>query len=396
MSDIAGKNIVLGVSGGIAAYKACTLVSLLKKCGANVDVIMTKSATEFVRPLTFEALSFRPVITDMFNRETPWEIAHVSLAKKADCFVIAPATANIIGKIANGIADDMLSTCVIATKAPVIIAPAMNTNMLENPIVEENIEKLRKRNYTILDIACGRLACGDIGKGKMAEPEDIFKAIKDVFEEKDLIGKRVLVTAGGTLEKVDPVRAIANFSSGKMGCAVAARAKARGAEVTLVLGNHSCALPSVNMVNASTTLDMYKCVMDRVDSNDIFVFAAAPCDYRPINISQSKIKSEQLSLTFVKNPDIAKAVGAIKGEKILVAFAAESDNLYENARKKLLEKNADFIVANDISLEGAGFNEDTNIVSLIERSETVHYQKMSKSLVADIILDKVSDLIKRK
>lgn len=391
------KNVVLGVTGGIACYKSCEIVSRLKKLGFDVDVIMTQHACEFVQPLTFETLSSRPVVTDMFDRKHPWEVEHISLAKKASVFVIAPATANIIGKLANGIADDMLSTTAMATKSKVIIAPAMNTNMYENPVVQENMQKLRQRGYIFVEPVAGRLACGDVGKGKMAEPVEIVEKIKEVLSEKqDLLGKKILVSSGATSQPIDGVRCITNYSSGKMGCAIAQNAADRGAEVTLVLGLHSCKVPqNVKIINVGTTDDMFEAVKDNYQQNDVVIMAAAPSDYKPAQTIKNKLKGNSIELKLEKNVDIAKYIGENKTEKqTLVIFAAETENLVENAKGKLKNKRADMVVANDVTKEGAGFNVDTNIATFISANEQKSMDKMTKDQLAVAILDEVLRICK--
>lgn len=386
------KNVVLGVTGGIACYKACQLVSSLKKKGYSVDVIMTKNACEFVSPLTFETLSGRPVVVSTFDRNHPWEVEHISLAKKADIFVIAPATANIIGKIACGIADDMLSTTVMATKSPVLVAPAMNTNMYENPVVRENIARLKSLGYLFIEPSVGRLACGDVGKGKMAEPSEIEAEIEKIlFPQNDFRGKKVLVTAGGTAQPIDGVRCITNYSSGKMGCAVAAAAAKRGAEVTLVLGLHSCETPSgVKTIKAETTAEMFEAVKKEYSEADAVIMAAAPSDYRPSEKIFNKIKGDEVTLKLVKNDDIAEFVGKNKhGDAVLVIFAAETENLIKNAEAKLAKKHAELVVANDVTKDGAGFGTDTNIATIIGGGIKRECEKMSKEELADVILDEI-------
>ncbi|MFZ5352635.1 MAG: bifunctional phosphopantothenoylcysteine decarboxylase/phosphopantothenate--cysteine ligase CoaBC [Bacillota bacterium] len=394
-------NIVLGVSGGIAAYKACDLTSKLKKLEANIDVIMTKSAAEFVTPLTFQSLSLNQVAVDMFDAPKYWEIEHISLAKKADLMVIAPATANIIGKLAGGIADDMLTTTAMATKAPILIAPAMNVNMYENPIVQRNIEALKALGYIFAEPGAGRLACGDIGKGKMAEPAEIVEKILQIMSPKrDLEGRTVIVTAGPTREAIDPVRYISNHSSGKMGYAIADRAARRGARVILVSGPANLSTPeSVTRVDVESTSDMLEGIMRYFEEADIIIKGAAPADYAPLVYSQNKIKKseEELVLRLKKNPDIAAELGRIKGSRILVGFAAETNDLIENAKAKIEKKNFDFIVANDVTIEGAGFGTDTNLVKLIDREGNIdELPMMKKSEIADIILDRISELIRKR
>lgn len=391
------KNVVLGVTGGIACYKSCEIVSRLKKLGFGVDVIMTQHACEFVQPLTFETLSSRPVVTDMFDRKHPWEVEHISLAKKASVFVIAPATANIIGKLANGIADDMLSTTAMATKSKIIIAPAMNTNMYENPVVQENMQKLKQRGYIFVEPVAGRLACGDVGKGKMAEPAEIVEKITQVLSEKqDFLGKKILVSSGATSQPIDGVRCITNYSSGKMGCAIAQNAADRGAEVTLVLGLHSCKVPqNVKVINVGTTDDMFEAVKDNYTQNDVVIMAAAPSDYKPAQAITNKLKGNSIELKLEKNVDIAKYIGENKTEKqTLVIFAAETENLIENAKGKLKNKRADMVVANDVTKEGAGFNVDTNIATFISANEQRSMDKMTKDQLAVAILDEVLRICK--
>lgn len=386
-------NVLLGVSGGIACYKACEVVSRLKKLNAGVDVVMTKHATEFVAPLTFETLSNRPVVSDMFSREREWEVEHIALAKKADLCIIAPATANIISKLAEGIADDMLTTTYLALKCPVIIAPAMNTNMYENPVIKANLEKLRKSGVIVVDSAEGRLACGDVGKGKMAEPLDIVaKAVEVLCPKRDYAGKRVLVTAGATRENIDGVRFITNRSSGKMGIEIAKAAVKRGAEVVLVKGLVQVGVPSYisKVVAVESTEQMYEAVMANYKDCDVIIKAAAPSDYRPKKKITDKLKGEEITLELVKNPDIAKAVGKEKGERKLVVFCAETRELMESAMKKLADKNADMVVANDVTMQGAGFDSDTNIVTIAKKDGFLKsYPVMPKSQVADVILDEI-------
>ena len=384
-------NVLLGVSGGIACYKSCEVVSRLKKLGAGVDVIMTEHATEFISPLTFETLSARPVVSDMFARKKQWEVEHISLAKKADLCIIAPATANVIAKFADGIADDMLTTTYLALKCPIIVAPAMNTNMYENVAFKENVNKLKSRGVIVIDSVEGRLACGDSGKGKMAEPVDIVaKALEVLCPKSDYAGKKVLVTAGATRENIDGVRFITNRSSGKMGIEIAKAVVKRGGSVVLVKGLTQIDVPSYidKVVNVETTCQMYDAVMEIYCDCDVIIKAAAPSDYRPKDKIQNKLKGETLSLELVKNPDIAKAVGQVKGDRKLVVFCAETQNLIESAKDKLKSKNADVVVANDVTLEGAGFDTDTNIVTIITRDgKSKSLPKMTKAEVADVILD---------
>lgn len=388
-----GKNVLVGVTGGIACYKACDLLSRLKKLGASVDVIMTENATKFVSPLTFETLSARPVTTDTFSRECPWEVEHIALAKKADLVVIAPATANIIAKLAHGIADDMLSTTCLAATAPMIICPAMNTAMLHAPITVENIAKLKARGVEFVDSACGILACGDVGDGRLAEIDEIVNAITKSFTVKrDLEGKSVLVTVGGTEENIDPVRVITNHSSGKMGIALVQEAIKRGAKVTAVIGRVSVDIPTdAEIIKVRTTDEMATETIRRADY-DYIIMAAAPSDYKVLNVGMSKIKANKLNLELIKNIDISAEVGKIKKGKMVI-FSAETDNLIENAVKKLEKKNADLVVANDVTREGAGFNTDTNIVTIIGRSGILkESDKLLKSKVAELIIDEMVKL----
>lgn len=390
-----GKNAVLGVTGCIAAYKACDLVSRLVKLGMGVDVIMTKSAAEFVGPLSFETLSGRRTVVDMFDRNFVYEAEHVSLAKKADVFIVAPATANSIAKFAHGIADDMLSTTFLASKAPKVVCPAMNTGMLDNENTVENIEKLISRGVHIIEPGCGRLACGDIGRGRMAEPADIAAFIeKLLMPDNDFAGKTVLVTAGPTEEPIDGVRYLTNRSSGKMGVAIAEAAAERGAKVIFVHGKLSVSVPksAAASIAVSTTAEMKEAVLANVAEADCIIMAAAPADYRSESFSKAKLKDEKITLSFLKNDDIAKAVGKIKGDRKLVIFSAETENLRDNAVKKMISKNADMVVANDVTKEGAGFNLDTNIASLISRDRNEDLPIMKKTELADIILDWVLKL----
>lgn len=390
-----GKSVVLGVSGGIAAYKSCEIVSRLKKLGAEVDVVMTANAEEFVTPLTFETLSNHKVVRGTFDEREEHDVKHVSLAKKADVFVVAPATANVIAKFAQGIADDMLSTTWLACKAAKVIAPAMNTAMYEDEATQSNMKLLAERGVVFCDPSVGRLACGDVGKGKMAEPHEIVRLIEDILQpRRDFKGKRVLVTAGATEEHIDGVRILTNHSSGKMGCAVAEAAAERGAEVVLVHGNMSVSVPSgvARSVRVRSTEEMKDAVLAEVPDADVIVMAAAPADYRLKKTFGSKIKSETLTLEFVKNPDIAKEVGRVKEGRRLVIFSAETDDLLQNASKKVAAKNADFAVANDVTKEGAGFYTDTNIASLVgANGEVRECGLMTKRELADVILDAVLD-----
>lgn len=392
------RNIVIGVCGGIAAYKVCDLVSRLRKAEANVDVMMTEAAVNFINPLTFQSLSSNVVVVDMFKEPNHWEIQHISLGKKADVVLIAPATANIIGKIANGIADDMLTTTVMATKAPVIFAPAMNSSMYENSILQENIYKLKNKGYHFIDPIEGRLACGDIGKGKMAEPESMEEFINKMLNASlDLEGKTVIVTAGPTREPIDPVRYISNHSTGKMGYAIAEKAAKRGAKVYLISGPTYLSPPNgIKVISVMSAKDMYGKIMEYFNEADIVIKSAAVADYAPAEISSQKIKKrdDELSIKLAKNPDILYELGKIKGDKILVGFAMETQNLVENAKEKVSKKNLDFIVANDLMTKGAGFAHDTNIVKIIDKNGDIEdLPKMTKLELADVIIDKVLVLL---
>ncbi|MCH1967356.1 MAG: bifunctional phosphopantothenoylcysteine decarboxylase/phosphopantothenate--cysteine ligase CoaBC [Paraclostridium sordellii] len=393
------KTVVLGVSGGIAVYKACDLVSKLKKAGINVHVIMTQSATEFVAPLTFQTLSQNYVVEDMFESPKTWDVEHISLAKKADLFVLAPATANVIGKVANGIADDMLTTTVMATKAKVLVAPAMNTNMYENPIVQRNIQTLKDLNYEFVEPESGRLACGDVGSGKLASVDTIFEKIISLLNvEQDLKGTSIIVTAGPTVESIDPVRYITNRSTGKMGYSIAKKAIERGADVTLISGPTNI-LPPQNLkkfIKTESAEDMYNAVLENIKDNQVVIKSAAVADYKPKGYSDKKIKKsdDDLSIKLDRTKDIALEIGKIKEDKILVGFAAETNDLLENAKGKIKKKNLDFIVANDLTQEGAGFGVDTNIVKVIDKDGIIsEYPKMKKEEVADVILDKIKTLL---
>lgn len=393
-----GKTVVLGVTGGIAAYKAVEIASRLVKKGSDVFVIMTESATKFVTPLTFQEITKNPVVSDMWGEVKHWHVEHIALATKADYFLIAPATANCIGKMAHGIADDMLTTTVMATTAPIIIAPAMNTNMYQNAATQDNLAILKRRGCHIITPASGMLACGVEGIGRLPEPSVIVDEVVALASAKqDLFGKRILVTAGGTHEPLDPVRFIGNRSSGKMGYAVAEAAQARGAEVILVSGPTALARPQgVQFVSVETTKEMFDAVMDAFDSVDVVIKAAAVADYRPKICAEQKIKKNDSEFTVVleKNPDILFHLGQNKKEgQILVGFAAETNDLIKHAKQKIEKKNLDMIVANDVTAKGAGFNVDTNIVKLIYPSGTIEEcQQMTKREVADIILNKVVEM----
>lgn len=389
------KRVLLGVTGGISAYKAPTIASRLRKAGVDVTVVMTDAATKFITPLTMETMSGNRVITDMFSRDFPYEVEHISLAKRSDLVLIAPATANFIGKVASGIADDMLSTTVMASKAIKVYCPAMNTGMITDEFYLRNVEKLKEQGAYFIESEQGVLACGDVGKGRLPEPETIVDFVLSLLRVKpDYQGKRVLVTAGATVETIDGIRYLSNFSSGKMGIAIADEAFSRGAEVTLVCGKISAPVPDyIKRIDVVSTSDMYDAVLKETPNSDVIIKAAAPADYAPIKVEKNKIKSETLTLTFKKTPDIAKAVGQIKGDRILAVFSAETENLIENAKGKLVSKNADLVIANDCTKEGAGFGVDTNVVTVITKKGDVReYDKMPKTEVAKIILDTILSL----
>ncbi len=392
------KNIAVGITGGIAAYKACELVSRLKKMGANVKVAMTRNATEFVTPLTLQSLSGNPVVTGMFDRPAQWEIEHIALAKWAQVFVVVPTTANLIGKLAAGIADDFLSTTLLATRAPIYLAPAMNTQMYTHPVVQANMRKLREMGVRFIEPATGRLACGDVGPGKLAEIDAIVAALEEAFQRvRDYADCRILITAGPTREAIDPVRYLSNHSSGKMGYALAQAAVRRGGAVTLVSGPVALEPPAglEELVRVESADDMYQAVIQRYPDQDIVIMAAAVADYKPKILSGQKIKktAEPLVIEFVKNIDILAELGKSKTHQKLIGFAAETENLEEYARTKLIRKNLDLIVANDLTQEGAGFGVDTNIVKLIDRSgKTEDVPLMSKADLGDLVLDRIKQL----
>jgi phosphopantothenoylcysteine decarboxylase/phosphopantothenate--cysteine ligase len=395
------KQVILGVTGGIAAYKAVELLRLLTKAGADVHVIMTRSAQEFIAPLTFQTLSANPVHTELFNLIAEREIGHIALADRADLCVVAPATANVIGKIAAGIADDMLTTTIMATKAPVLIAPAMNVNMFTNPIYRDNEDKLRHYGYLFVPPETGALACGWEGEGKLAAPESIFEAAVAALSPKDLLGQTVMVTAGPTREEIDPVRFISNHSSGKMGYALAKGAQRRGARVILVSGPANLTPPyGVELMLVESACEMQAAVMEQAGDCTAIIKAAAVADYRPRERSGEKIKKKdaELSLELVKTPDILAGLGALEKRPLLVGFAAETGNLDEFAARKLKEKNADIIVANDVSQPDAGFNVDTNRARLLFRDgRNLEYPLMSKEALAAVILDHIAaELAARK
>ena len=396
--DLTGKEIVLGVTGGIAAYKSAEIVSRLRHSGANVHVIMTRNATEFITPLTFQTLSANPVVTDTFAAPEYWNVEHVALAKLADIFVVAPATANILAKMATGIADDMLSTTLLATKAPILVAPAMNTGMWTAPATQNNVKVLKERGVRMIGPESGILACGDQGAGRMSEPDMIVGEICRLLARKeDFAGKKVLITAGATRERLDPVRFITNDSSGKMGFAIAEAARDRGAEVTVIRGSVTAEIPAgVRMIPIESALELYDAMMQEAPEQDVIIQAAAVSDYRPAEQKDRKIKKESgsdLTLILTENPDIAKAVGEQKKPgQTLVGFAAETDNLRKNAKSKLEKKKLDMIVANDVTKPGAGFNVDTNIAVLITSDGSTEEPLQTKRQLAERILDKVLEI----
>ena len=386
------KCILLGVSGGIAAYKAAELASRLKKAGARVKVIMTENATKFISPLTFESLTGNKCFTDTFDRNFEFKVEHIELAKEADILVVAPASADIIAKLACGLADDMLSTVALACTCKKLVVPAMNTRMYENPIVKDNILRLENYGFDVMEAASGYLACGDTGAGKMPEPYEIYDRIEyHTAYEKDLSGKKVLVTAGPTMEAVDPVRFISNHSSGKMGIELAKAAYYRGAKVSLVLGKTGeRVVKGIETVNIISAKDMYREVISRADEADIIIKAAAVADYRPKNIAENKVKKtgEEMCIELERTDDILAYLGEHKkGRQFLCGFSMETENLLENSRKKLEKKKLDMIVANNLKTEGAGFGTDTNVASIITKDDIQSLSLMSKSELAHKILD---------
>ncbi len=387
-----GKTVILGVTGSIAAYKIANLASMLVKLHADVHVIMTENATNFINPITFETLTNNKCLVDTFDRNFQYNVEHVSLAKKADIFMVAPASANVIGKIANGIADDMLTTTIMACKCKKIIAPAMNTNMYENPIVQDNIKKLESYGMEIVTPATGYLACGDTGAGKLPSEELLLDYIlKEIKRDKDMVGKTVLVTAGPTREAIDPVRFISNHSTGKMGYGIARCAMERGARVILVTGKVNIPVPPfVEVVEVVSAGDMYDAVMKYKDEADVIVKSAAVADYTPASVSDEKVKKSDgdLSIELTRTKDILKEVGSgSRDNQFICGFAMETQNLIENASKKLIAKNVDMIVANNLKTEGAGFGTDTNVVTFITREGNRELPIMSKEEVAKAILD---------
>ncbi len=387
------KTVVLGVTGSIAAYKIANLASSLVKKGANVHVIMTKNATNFINPITFETLTGNKCLVDTFDRNFEFSVEHVSLAKQADIFMVAPASANVIGKIANGIADDMLTTTIMACKCHKVISPAMNTNMFENPIVQDNLEKLKKYGYEVIDPASGYLACGDTGAGKMPEPTVLESYImKNIAMEKDMAGKKVLITAGPTMEAIDPVRFISNHSTGKMGYALAKIAMERGAEVTLVTGKTYIEKPDfVKIVDVKSAKEMFDAVDKEFDSQDIIIMSAAVADYRPKTVADEKIKKKdgESTIELERTDDILGTMSKRKKNQFLCGFSMETEHMVENSKKKLEKKNLDMICANNLKVEGAGFGTDTNVVTLITKENETQLPIMSKEQVANEILTEI-------
>ncbi len=396
-----GKKVVLGISGSIAAYKMANLASMLIKLGADVQVIMTKNATNFINPITFETLTNHKCLVDTFDRNFEFHVAHVSLAQSADVILVAPASANIIGKMANGIADDMLSTTVLAASCKIIVAPAMNTNMYENKIVQDNIQKLKDYGMEVIEPASGRLACAAVGKGKLPDEEILLEYIsKEIECEKDLAGKRIIVTAGPTREKLDPVRYITNLSTGKMGYALAKAAMLRGAFVTLISGPVSIKAPSfVELVEIESARQMCEEVLKRSKEADIIIKAAAVADYTPKTFSDDKIKKSDndLNIELERTRDILKTIGETKNDhQVLCGFSMETKDMLENSRKKLEKKNCDMIVANNLKVEGAGFGTDTNVITIITKSDLKEYELMSKDEASHKVLDEALKLYKAK
>lgn len=397
---ISEKEIVLGVTGGIAAFKIPELTRMLIRATARVTVVMTKSAQHFVTPKSLEIITARPVITDLFEADRPGAISHIEIADRADLLIVAPATANIIAKMAHGIADDALSTLVLACRAPVLVAPAMNVNMWEHPAVRENIKKLEDRGIRIVGPGTGELACGWEGKGRLVDLDDIKEEAHLVISSKDLAGKKIMVTAGPTLESIDPIRYITNRSSGKMGYAVARVARRRGAQVILISGPTNLKPPpGVNLIRVTSARDMFKVAIKEADKSDIIVKASAVADYRPITEVGQKIKKGpgKLSIELTENPDILATIGKKKKKQILVGFAAETSELVKHAETKLKEKNLDIIVANDVTRPGAGFGLDTNIVMIIDKhGRKAEWPQMDKIEIADKLFDRILAMIARE
>ena len=394
MEKLTGKCVVIGLTGGIAVYKMCDVVSALKKAGAEVHIIMTKNTLEFIRPLTFETLTGTKCLTDTFDRDFEFDVKHISLAHKADVFLIAPATANVIAKMANGLADDMLTTTVLAARCPKLVAPSMNTMMLENPATQANIEKLREYGFTIIEPASGHLACGDTGRGKLPDKEVLIdEVMRAIAFEKDMAGLRITVTAGPTREALDPVRYITNYSSGKMGYAIARNAALRGAEVTLVSGPTALSpVPFVKTVPVRSAKDMFEAVKEALPETDILVKAAAVADYRPASVADNKIKKkdDDLSLALERTDDIIAWCGKNRHDGLfLCGFSMETENMLENSRKKMEKKGLDMIAANNVKTAGAGFAVDTNVLTLITKDGCRELPLMSKDEAAKALLDEI-------
>jgi phosphopantothenoylcysteine decarboxylase/phosphopantothenate--cysteine ligase len=395
-----GQCVILGVTGGIAAYKAAELLRLLIKAGAEVHVVMTRSAQEFIAPLTFQTLSGNPVHTELFSLIQEQEIGHISLADRADLVLIAPATANLIGKVANGIADDLLTTTIMATRAKVLFAPAMNSNMWENPVYQGNHAKLEDLGYHFIEPVYGELACGWQGQGKLPDPQEIFNSAQSLLGSNDLAGKTVLITAGPTREEIDPIRFLSNYSSGKMGYAIACAARNRGARVILISGPVNLREPKgVETIQVISAREMYEAVMGAAEQADLIIKAAAVADFRPVVRGDQKLKKASavtMTVDLQRNPDILAELGQKKGSRILVGFAAETEELLKHAREKLANKNLDMIVANDVTQEGAGFDGDTNIVRFLTADGKVEeFPQMPKEAIAEVLLDRVVALLSK-
>ena len=396
-----GKHVLLGVTGSIAAYKIANLASMLVKLNADVHVIMTKNAEQFISPVTFETLTGNKVIDDTFERNSGYHVAHIAMAAEADIVMIAPATANVIAKLAHGIADDMLTSTMLACTAPILLSPAMNTHMYDNPVTQENMRKLESLGYQLIEPAAGHLACGDTGKGKMPEPEMLLDCIlQEIACEKDMVGKKVLVTAGPTRESLDPVRYITNHSTGKMGYAIAENAARRGAEVTLVSGPTQLKRPRfMKVIDVTTAEEMFQAVNDVFDTQDIILMAAAVADYRPAVVYDEKVKKKdnQMSIELERTDDILRYLGENKTPgQFLCGFSMETQNMIGNSRAKLQKKNLDMVAANNLKVAGAGFQGDTNVLTLITQDEDVSLQLMSKEDAAHIILDKILSIMKER
>lgn len=397
-TSLKGKNILLGVCGSIAAYKAAEIVSRLKKAGSNVNVIMTESACKFISPICFETLSENPVCIDVFSKPYSDKVQHIYLAKQADLFIVAPASANTVAKFSNGIADNMLTNVYLANKASVLLAPAMNTNMWNAISTQQNINTLLSRGVNLIGPVDGNLACGTVGAGKMIDPEKIVEAAENLLSNKDFLGKKVLITAGATVEDIDPVRYLSNRSSGKMGYAIAKAAALRGAKVSLIAGNVNLEVPlNVDLYKIRSTDDLLQVMSKKAIENDIVIQAAAPADFRPIEKLNNKLKKENMrsfSIELQQNPDVAKTIGENKKPgQIFVGFAAETDNINNNAVKKMQSKNLDIIISNDVGQKGAGFETDTNIASIINRQGRIDLPIMSKFNLANVILDSIKQLL---